>query len=527
MKKIKLNFLHFSHRNNDIVTNLDKITKRVWNWGSVKVLGQDEMILASQEPVVSYQVDSAFVTVYPNLYIVKEPELSDDVKSSIVKIIEYIYYSARPEPFTNNVYKIELKKYIEELIWSAVKFLNINDHNVLDAFPAFMYYIQRDVFGYGPLDVLFKDEHVEEISMIGPNKPVYVVHRIASVYKKWIPTNITLNDNEAFLIIQRMVQRGRGYLSTAMPISDVLLPEGHRATVTYSTEVTPWGHSFTIRKFPAKRLTILDLVRQGSIHPLIASYLSLILETRGCIFILGPTASGKTTMLNALLELVPLDWKIVTVEDTPEILAPHEQWDRLVSRKALPGEEVNEIDLFELTKFAWRRRPDLLIVGEVRGREAQALVHAVASGHGGLTTFHADSAKSAILRLRTPPLNIEPSFILLISTFVNMRETHPGYRVVFSIEELDEHSGNEIMVKTIYDYKSDIVAKRLVDLSSSMSKVINIKSWDKEHLALELERRAKILVEFSNMKFNSKKEALEKLSESLHGEINEKQIEQK
>jgi flagellar protein FlaI len=526
MKKIKLNFLQFSHKGKYVVTSLDKITKRVWNWGSVKVLGQDEMILASQDPVASYQVGSALVTVYPNLYVVKEPELSDDVKASIVKIIEYIYYSARPEPFIDNTQRVDLKKYIEELIWGAVKFLNINDHSVLDAFPAFMYYIQRDVFGYGPLDVLFKDEYVEELSMVGPNKPVYVVHRGASVYKKWIPTNITLNDNEAFLIIQRIVQRGKGYLSTAMPISDVLLPEGHRATVTYSTEVTPWGHSFTIRKFPARRLTILDLIKQGSIHPLIASYLSLILETRGCIFILGPTASGKTTMLNALLELVPLDWKIVTVEDTPEILAPHDQWDRLVSRKALPGEEVNEIDLFELTKFAWRRRPDLLIVGEVRGREAQALVHAVASGHGGLTTFHADSARSAILRLRSPPLNIEPSFILLISTFVNMREVHPGYRIVFSIEELDEHSNDGVSTKIVYDYKSDIAAKRLADLSNAMDKVVNIKGWDKEYLVLELERRSKILVEFSNMKFNNKKEVLEKLSEKLHGELSERQIEQ-
>ncbi len=373
MKKIKFNFLQSFYKvKSDKRTNLDKITKRVLNWGSVKVLGQDEMILTSQDPLISYQINSAFVTVYPGLYIIKEPELSDYAKLLIMKIIEHIYYSARPEPFIDNEYKGDLKKYVEELIWNAVKVLNIDDRSILDSFPAFMYYIQRDVFGYGPLDILFKDEYVEELSMIGPNKPIYIVHRIASVYKKWIPTNVVLNDNEAFLMIQRIVQKGRGYISTAMPLSDVLLPEGHRATLTYSNEVTPWGHSFTIRKFPTKKLTILDLIRQESINPLIASYLSLILETRGCIFILGPTASGKTTMLNALLELVPLDWKIVTVEDTPEIFAPHAQWDRLVSRKALPGEEVSEIDLFELTKFAWRRRPDLLIVGEVRGREAQA-----------------------------------------------------------------------------------------------------------------------------------------------------------
>jgi hypothetical protein len=107
-----------------------------------------------------------------------------------------------------------------------------------------------------------------------------------------------------------------------------------------------------------------------------------------------------------------------------------------------------------------------------------------------------------------------------------MREVHPGYRIVFSIEELDEHSNDGVSTKIVYDYKSDIAAKRFADLSNAMDKVVNIKGWDKEYLVLELERRSKILVEFSNMKFNDKKEVLEKLSEKLHGELSERQIEQ-
>ncbi|MGC8947833.1 MAG: type II/IV secretion system ATPase subunit [Thermoprotei archaeon] len=517
MKKIKLIFLQKFSKNENKDDNINKVMRRVWKWGSVKILGQDEMIFESQDPITNYQIDSASVIVYPNLYAVKEPELSDEAKASIVKIIEYIYYSAQPEPFIKNMHD-DLKKYVEELIWNAIKSLKIDNDKSLEFFPAFMYYVQRDVFGYGPLNVLLRDEYVEELSMIGPNKPVYVVHRIVSNYKKWIPTNIILDETEAFLVVQKIVQRGKGYLSFAMPISDVLLPEGHRAAVTYSNEVTPWGHSFTIRKFPSKRLSIVDLIKQNSITPLTTAYLSLILETRGCIFILGPTASGKTTMLNALLELVPLDWKIVTVEDTPEILAPHSQWDRLVSRKALPGEEVSEIDLFELTKFAWRRRPDLLIVGEVRGREAQALVHAVASGHGGLTTFHADSARSAILRLKSPPLNIEPSFILLISAFINMREINPGYRVLYSIEELYEESSTNIIPKVIYEYGTDLTTEKLVEISNVMKRIANIKGWSKEYMVSELERRKNILQNLSVKSFNNKNEILEEISIKLYGE---------
>ncbi|MEM3832870.1 MAG: type II/IV secretion system ATPase subunit [Thermoprotei archaeon] len=520
MKKIKLIFLQKSNKNKDKDGGINRIMKRVWKWGSVKILGQDEMIFVSQDPLINYQIDSVSIIVYPNLYIVKEPELSDEAKVSIAKIIEYIYYSAQPEPFTKNTHD-DIKKYIEELIWSAIKSLKIDNDESLDFFPAFMYYVQRDVFGYGPLNVLLKDEYIEELSMVGPNKPVYVVHRIVSNYKKWIPTNIILDENEAFLVVQKIVQRGKGYLSFAMPISDVLLPEGHRAAVTYSNEVTPWGHSFTIRKFPSKRLSIIDLIKQNSITPLTAAYLSLILETRGCIFILGPTASGKTTMLNALLELVPLDWKIVTVEDTPEILVPHSQWDRLVSRKTLPGEEVNEIDLFELTKFAWRRRPDLLIVGEVRGREAQALVHAVASGHGGLTTFHADSARSAILRLRSPPLSIEPSFTLLISAFINMREINPGYRILYSIEELYEESDISIVPRAIYEHGINLAAEKLVEVSNAMKRVANIKGWNKEHIVSELERRKSILQDLSVKSFSNKNELLEEISIKLYGEHNE------
>lgn len=522
MSKIKLIFLqNFYSKVNKYKSkenSVDRIIKRVWKWGSVKVLGQDEMIFEYQDPIINYQINSALVTVYPNLYVVKEPELSNEAKVNIAKIIEHIYYSAQPEPFIRNVHGSELKKYVEELIWNAIKSLNISYDKNLDFIPTFMYYVQRDIFGYGPLDVLLKDENVEELSMVGPNRPVYVVHRMVSNYKKWIPTNIILDENETFLIVQKIVQRGKGYLSFTMPISDILLPEGHRAAVTYGNEVTPWGHSFTIRKFPSKRLSIIDLIKQNSITPLIAAYLSLILETHGCIFILGPTASGKTTMLNALLELVPLDWKIVTVEDTPEILIPHAQWDRLVSRKALPGEEVSEIDLFELTKFAWRRRPDLLIVGEVRGREAQALVHAVASGHGGLTTFHADSARSAILRLRSPPLNVEPSFILLISAFVNMREINPGYRIIYSVEELHEGSDANITPKIIYEYGADLTAERLVEISNAMKRVINIKGWTKEHIVSELEKRKNILQDLSIKSFSNRNEMLETISIKLRND---------
>jgi flagellar protein FlaI len=147
----------------------------------------------------------------------------------------------------------------------------------------------------------------------------------------------------------------------------------------------------------------------------------MLVEAQGFLIIIGNMGSGKTTLLQALAGLIPPFYRIVTIEDTPELRLPHNHWDSLVSRPRPPGGEIADIGLEELLKFALRRRAEYVIVGEVRGREARLLAQAAASGHGCMTTFHADSPEGAILRLRLDPISLPPLFVNVITAFVQVR----------------------------------------------------------------------------------------------------------
>ncbi len=466
-------------------------------WRGVKVVGEGEVVLVDEKPISEYYIGKVKVTVYPTMYVAREPHLSQRQKEVIARLMSHIYYSVEPEHVLNA--EEPPTTYLEKLLWKSAAKLGLQSV-IADFFDSALYYIKRDIIGYGPIDVLLRDPEVEEVSFIGYSQPVFVIHRRALSHSRWLPTNIVLDEDDARGIIQKMAQRGRSHVSAAFPISDLLLPEGHRAAVSYGREVTPTGFTFTIRKFPQKPLTIIDLLRNHTLTPLIASYLWTILRARGFIIIIGATASGKTTLLNALAQLIPMDWKIVTVEDTPEIRIGHPQWDRLVSRKTLTIEgTAPEIDLFELTKFAWRRRPDFLIVGEVRGREVRALVHAVASGHGGMTTFHASSARSAMLRLMSPPLSVEKAFLMLISCFVTMREIRSGVRVLYRVEELDE----ELNPTTVYKYGEPVDPALLVRRSRVLKEVGRVWGLDEDGIRRLIEEQKSLLeraVEMGSLK---------------------------
>jgi len=349
-------------------------------------------------------------------YIVKEPRLSEDGWKAYRLIIDRLLKYMKPPERVEDPASI-----IEESMWriareSKIEKLLENNYEVV------RYYILRDLVGYGKIDVLMKDPHVEEIAVEGPNIPVAIIHRDFPNYR-WLDTNIAFyGEHEIRSFVQRLALRGGRSISTAKPIVEVKLPEGHRAALTYSSEVSGRGSSFVIRKFPEKPLTITHLITANTLNPIEAAYLWMLIEAQLLIFIIGPMASGKTTLLQALTSLIPPDSRVITVEDSPELRLYHEHWDPLYTRRSF-YRNVGEYDitLEDLVKFAWRRRAEYIIVGEVRGSEVQALVQAAASGHGGLTTFHADSVKSMVLRLQSPPLNVSDAFISSISCVVTVR----------------------------------------------------------------------------------------------------------
>ncbi|RLI05194.1 protein kinase, partial [Candidatus Bathyarchaeota archaeon] len=276
------------------------------------------------------------------------------------------------------------------------------------------YYVIRDLAGYGNLDVLMNDPNIEDISCNGLNKPVYVWHR---KYES-LPTNIIFDDEAEYdNFIIKLAHMGGKHISSAHPMLDAMLPGKHRLAATFRREVSTFGSSFCIRKFREDPFSIVDLVKMGTIDETLAAYFWILLENKMSMIIIGGTGAGKTSMLNALISLIKPNDKIVTVEEISELNTLHENWVQLTSRQGFKFGTADEtsISLFDLVKLSLRYRPDYIIVGEVRGEEAYALFQAVATGHGGICTMHADSLDHAVKRLTSEPMNVAEAYIPLMN----------------------------------------------------------------------------------------------------------------
>jgi flagellar protein FlaI len=308
-----------------------------------------------------------------------------------------------------------------------------------------LYHAERDLVGFGRIDSLMRDPNIEDISCDGVNKSVYIWHRN---YES-IETNIQFeNDEELDNMVVKLVHMAGKHVSSAFPIVDASLPGKHRLAVCYRREITPFGTAFTIRKFREDPYSIVDLINIGTFSEEMAAYFWVCLENRASIMVLGGTAAGKTTALNALACLIKPGSKIITIEETAELNLPHENWVSLIARQSygLGGSTVGEVPLFDLVKTSMRHRPDILIVGEVRGQEAYVLFQALATGHGGMCTMHAENLDSAIKRLTQKPMDISPAYIPLMNIILSIQRVNTikglekkAYRRVLNVNEVVDY----------------------------------------------------------------------------------------
>jgi archaeal flagellar protein FlaI len=342
--------------------------------------------------------------------------------------------------------EVDPKKYFaSQAKLIADRYQLMQQKNVTVSWAKILYYAERDMVGFGPIDPLMRDPSIEDISADGAKRPLFVYHR---KYES-LPTNLIFQNAERLDdLIVRLVHMSGKHVSTAFPIVDATLPGRHRLASTFRKEVSPQGSTMTIRKFREDPITIIDLINFGALNYTIAAYAWLLLENRATAIVVGATASGKTTILNALLSMVNPSAKIVTIEEVQEINIDHINWAPLVSRLSygITEETIGEISVFHLVKAAMRMRPDIMVVGEVRGEETYALFQAISTGHGGLATLHAEDAGSAIQRLTSKPMDVAPSYISFLDLIFCSRRVavpNPGnvgspkiVRRIISVDEI-------------------------------------------------------------------------------------------
>jgi flagellar protein FlaI len=366
---------------------------------------------------------------YDLVYELIEPKLTENeekIYRNVIFYIEKLLYIKLSE--INNLN--DAINYLQRLYDFVLKDLGIQLGQ--SSYEKIFYYIFRDLYGYNKVDSLLRDPLIEDIECSGPNYPIFVVHR----YFGNLKTNIILNDKEIRDLIEKFALRAGKHISYAEPILDATLPDGSRVNATYSQEITTHGPTFTIRKFREIPWTPIELIRLGSATPEIFAYLWLAVEFRKNIIIIGGTASGKTTMLNAISMLIPPNARIVSIEDTREIKLYHPNWIPSVVKYS--SDKNREIDMFELLRMSFRQRPDYVIVGEVRGEEAYVMFQGMASGHSSLSTMHAESTRALISRLTTPPINLSPSLIELLNIVVIMQHDNFLGTNLRRIKEVDE-----------------------------------------------------------------------------------------
>jgi flagellar protein FlaI len=363
-----------------------------------------------------------------------------------------------------------------------------------ETYDKFRYRLNRDIVGLGPLEPMIRDKYFEDIHVI-TREITYGVHRVFDMVR----TNIKWDNEEEYeRYLKALGERIGKPITDAHPIIDAKLPDGSRLNLIYSDDVSYRGSSLTIRKFKDVPFPFTQLVKWGTWSAELAAYIWLCLENDMSFIISGETASGKTTTMNAALSFIDHDAKIYTVEDTPEVLPPHNAWQQMVTREAEEGR--GGVNMFDLLKAALRSRPNYIIIGEVRGEEGRIAFQAMQTGHATAFTFHAGTIESLVQRITSDPINVPIPFVgaLDFALFQNFIKGK-GVRRVTSLQEIEGYSKkfNGIVSRETFEYdytKDEIVFKGYANSYVLEEKIaLKLGFADRKKIYEELELRTKIV----------------------------------
>jgi flagellar protein FlaI len=432
------------------------------------------------------------------MYYVVEPELSAFEQMVLETLYENILDTLTLYDTSNQEKGVILEKKILELIDGySIEIDTVGIHKIL-------YYIKRDYIGYERLDALMKDPNIEDISCDGINIPIFVYHRKFQNIK----TNLRFEEEKLDSFVMKLAQSCEKQISIGEPLINSTLPDGSRLNASLGKEVTFRGSTFTIRKFREHAFTPADLIKSGTFSSEILAYMWLAVENGKSILFAGATAAGKTSALNAISLFIPSMAKVISIEDTHELVLHHLNWIGSVTRESFNKmTSAREIDMYELLRQALRQRPEYIIVGEIRGKEAMTLFQAMNTGHSTYSTMHADSINTVISRLEGDPINvprvmIQALDILCIQTLIqlegNKTEDKKHVSRVRRLDTMIEFTGidpqtQDLRFNEIYthDIKNDVF--KTGGRSYVLEEIMAKHSWDEKKLKFELDNRRKLL----------------------------------
>ena len=444
------------------------------------------------------------------LYKPIEPNLTPEEQDIMEKVMAIILEHAAdyPPPESADVLEANIDKIYSRIVsvGAANKAKGNSVTVVKGLYEKLLYNIKREVIGLGPIEPLIRDSHIEDISCIGADG-VYIVHKIFGS----ITTTISFGDNNRLMLFAKRISERVGRpVSDKVPIVDATLPDGSRLSVVYSMDVSARGPSFTIRKFSDVPISIVQLVQYNTLSAEEAAYVWLALEYGQSVFVCDETASGKTTVVNAIIPFIRPELKVFSAEDTPEIRAPQEAWQQLVTRER--GAADSRVSLFDLLRTALRSRPNYIIVGEIRGAEGSMAFQAMQTGHPVISTFHAASVRKMIQRFTGDPINIPVTFMDNLNIAMIQQAVYVNGRFLRRTTSINEIEGyyeelGGVSTKQVFqwDPTTDQHTFRGMNNSYVLEKRIAVTSGleDPKLIYDELFKRARIIEYLAKNNLNS------------------------
>ncbi|MEF8820783.1 MAG: type II/IV secretion system ATPase subunit [Halovenus sp.] len=448
--------------------------------------------LDGYEEIERYWVDApfAFVSINYNpeetehLYHVVEPQLTEFEQELLDRLFEDI---RGPLLYRETIAENPEAALREELTDRLEEYgVTITD----ETFYRLLYYLHRSFQGYGKLDPLMYDPHIEDISCDGPGVPVFVYH---DDYTD-IETTVRYERDELADFVIQLAQRSGRHVSVSDPVVSTTLPDGSRIELALGEEVTPKGSAFTIRKYADEPFTPIDLLEYGTVNRKLLAFMWLAIENNRSLIFAGGTAAGKTTSMNAMSMFIPPRAKVLTIEDTRELSLYHDNWLSSVTRERMGDADIT---MYDLLRSALRHRPEFIIVGEVRGEEAITLFQAMNTGHTTFSTMHADSVQTVINRLENEPINVpRPMVTSLDILWVQVLGRSDEERVrraktIAEIEGIDQRTG-ELDYSNTYSWNStgDSFSENNSEL---LEEIREERGWSQSELLTELRNRQRFL----------------------------------